>query len=581
LSPALSLRRSSVRLLTAAVATLALSLAGAAPALANDIGSFSLTPSATTANGDPNLTAALTFSYGHSGDSVKNLALAMPPGLMFAPAALTSTCTSTQLQGNSCPGSSLIGSGMAGYNLAGLPGITPLSASLYAMPAPSAADLAGVGLVLSGAPLLPITAPGKIDVVDDGTGRPHAVVTIPNLPNSVLVSLLQNTFALTSMSLKINGTTVAAKPFTRMPTSCGAATAAASIDTFTGGAGSGTGTSSFTPTGCQSLAYAPKLTVAATKDAADNGVAVVTAITHLPGEAADRSIDLSLPASLGWNGAGTSMLIDSSTPVGVAEAISPLLSKPVFGGIYLVSAPSPGVAIRFAAPFAVTVFGSLTSSGGLTALHFGSVPDVPFTVVALDFSGSSKALFYATCTTSTGAVAGSFTGQNGAAKSGSATLSISGCPASGGGPGTGTGGTQGKSKGGLPSIGSGHLSGLKAGRPKLSFRLVAAKHAPGFVSITVKLPSGLKLSSAKLKQSVRLSGAKIKSLAIANGALVIVLRSASTSFTTTLGGPALTATASLIKQVKHHQVKSLTVVVGAKDKRGKSYTLRLKLTKFS
>ena len=212
-----------------------------APAWATGSGvvsSFSFQPSALTASGNPDLTTDVNLSYTGS-DSLENVTITLPPGLVVLPASVPATCSSGQFAGMSCPSGAQIGSGTGTTN----PSIGSLDIKLYLMPAPSASDIAGMGAILTeGGASISFT--GTIDSALVG-GQSEVVLKFTNIPNMVSGVPVQAT----SIDLTINGVSASGGRFTRMPTSCGLATTTLSVDTYAASA-DGSGTDSFTPTGC-------------------------------------------------------------------------------------------------------------------------------------------------------------------------------------------------------------------------------------------------------------------------------------------------------------------------------------------
>ena len=200
--------------------------------------SFSFQPSALTAGGSPDLTTDISFSYAGS-DSIKNVAITLPPGLVVSPASVPATCSSAQLAAFSCPSGAQIGSGTGTTN----PSIGTVDIKLYLMPAPSASDIAGMGAILSEGGVS-ISFSGAIDSTMVG-GQPAVVLKFTNIPNMVSGVSVQAT----SIHLTVNGVSQSGGRFTRMPTSCGLATTTLSVDTYSA-SGDGSGSDSFTPTGC-------------------------------------------------------------------------------------------------------------------------------------------------------------------------------------------------------------------------------------------------------------------------------------------------------------------------------------------
>lgn len=104
-------------------------------------------------------------------------------------------------------------------------------------------------------------------------------------------------------------------------------------------------------------------------------------------------------------------------------------------------------------------------------------------------------------------------------------------------------------------------SRLNTGSPTFTFRV---KTGTAFSSETISLTSGLKfVKSKKLKKEISASGAKIKSVKISGGKLVVDFKSKVTSATIKTKKGAVSESAALIKKIKKHKTKKLTLKVKA------------------
>ncbi len=517
---------------------------GAVTALA-PAASATIAPTLTLDQSAPNGTVAgattnvgMDLKFGPSaGDSPKNLSVVLPPGLLANAGLAGGACLSATTATPACQ----VATGTV--TASGL----PASVTLYLVRPPKATDLAGLALQLSGSIAGPPLATGDVSLRP--SSDPAGVgldLTVSNLPN-LNVSELQATFT-----------------GIRLPSSCPSTPAnIAVVANSAMDATLRTASAPLTVGGCSSLRYAPKLTATATKDASDSGVRLVAAISQASGESAHKSITLTIPtATLTPNLTAAAGLLNSATPVGTATAVSPIFPTPLQAQVFAVATPTLGLAVRFPAPFSLTLTGAISLTGSSSSVAFNGLPDIPLSDLAVTLNGGPKALFSSACVASTGSLSGSFTGQNGASAGSSATVSIAGCPTP------------------LPPrVGSGALSGLVAGKPKLAFRLTAGRNAPKLASFSVKLPSGLSLIGPKLRKGVSLSGAKIKSVKVSGGKLVVTLKAPAKSLGVKIGPPALRVSQSLSRKVKLHKLKTLRLTVVIKDAGGKSKTVRLTIAK--
>lgn len=512
----------------------AVSMVVLAPAASADITpTLTLTPS-TSAAGATNATLGMDFKFAPStGDSPKDLTVSLPPGLLDNAAINGGACLVATSPTATCQ----VASGTITAAGAALPGTIDL------VKAASTADIAGLEIVAAGNPV----ATGEITVRP--SGDPAGVglnLTFANLP------------ALGVSEINVTFTGI------RMPASCPATPA--TVNVLADSQQSATGKTATAPvpvTNCAGLAYAPKLAASATKDAADPGVKIVTAVTQGATESPSRTVALTVPAAtFTANLAGAAPLLNSTTPVGSAVAISPLLPGTLTGLVYLVSKPVIGLEIRFPAPVALTLDGAINL--GNNSVTFTNVPDVPLTALGVTINGGPQALFTTTCAQPSANVTGAFAGQNGASATAAAPVTVTSCSSPGGGT----------PKPGAAQLRSPSLTGLAAGKAHLGFKLAAGNNgAPKLTGVTVRAPGGTSFVKAKLAKAVHVSGGKIKSLSLSGGKLVIKLRSAVSGFTVKVDPAALKVSASLRNKVKKHKTKTLKLSVGVAQADGTSSTL--------
>lgn len=391
---------------------------GAAQAMASGaLSSFRLTPAATQAGADPEVTADLTFDYGPSStDSVRTMTLRLAPGLIASIANVPATCSPEQLSADRCPPGSQIGSGTVTTNG------NPHDTGLYLMPAPSPADGAGFGTVIVVAGTS-YTGLGTLDVVSDAGGQPVGEVKldVPVVDGEQVGEL----------SATMNGTTADGRPFTRLPTTCSTATSTASVETARGSTGSGS--DSFLPTGCLPLGYAPALAAAqAIKEQGDDGVELVASLSqpNAMTESATKALALRWPPSLVPDAAVVAPCL-TGTPctIGTATGTSPL-APPTYlsGGTVTLggSAQAPTLTVAFPAPIPLSLTGAIDLAN--RTVTFPTLPDLPLSGLTVDITGPAGAKVLAT-TCAAGDVAASFTPQSGGATVASAKpIAYRGCP---------------------------------------------------------------------------------------------------------------------------------------------------------
>ena len=215
----------------------------------------------------------------------------------------------------------------------------------------------------------------------------------------------------------------------------------------------------------------------------------------------------------------------SCKPVGSASSTSPLYPTPLTGKTYLTgSLAAPAITIRFPAPFALTLNGSVNLATNTTT--FSGLPDIPLTDLSVTLAGGADALFATTCTPPNGTATSTMTTTNGDhTATVPAAFTISNCVASAsgggsgggstGGGGTGSGGSS-KTTGGAPTLSGGSITGLKRARPNITFTAHAGRDAPQLRSLLIGLPAGLDFVLARVHHrlrilDVRVAGARVRS----------------------------------------------------------------------
>jgi hypothetical protein len=380
-----------------------------------------------------------------------------------------------------------------------------------------------------------------------------------------LSSLGATAGVLSQMSLTINGT-LGGKPFTRMPTNCSPGSTTLSI-TYASKTETSTAPPDFKPTGCAALPFSPTVTGTASEDANDQGAAVSTTVTQAANEAASSSTQLVLPWPTLAPNFNALSLQNTSTPVGSATVVTPLLPTPLKGTAYLTGQPvAPTMTLRFPPPAAMTLVGTIDLASH--AVKFPTIPDVPVTQLTVSLLGGPKALLTGSCQSPTGTLDGAFTGQNGKSATASKSVTLGGCSGvtvvtgSGGGSGWGggagsggTGGTGGSKPGAKsPRLRVSHfrVSGLARGKPTISFTLTRGKNTPKITSLAITLPAGLAFVGRRLRAGIHIGPAH--TLRLRQGSLMVTLKRAVHSVTVRMGVPALSESG----QLKRHPQRHLT-----------------------
>ncbi len=535
-------RRALVGLVAAAAALGVLPAAASAtitPALTLDQSAGTTAGSSTTIG----FNAAFSPS---SGDSVKDLSLALPPGLLANETINGGACLGSSTPSSACQ----VGSGTVTAGGSAVP------VTLYLVASPKTGDLGGLALVLGTSPANPAT------VADVTLGPAGLNVAFSNLPNT----------AISAMSVKLTNL--------RLPTSCPspAAPVGLTADSYGDPTTPKTATAPLNVTGCSSLRYKPAVTASVTKDAKGNGAAITLAITQAANESASKTIVLILPKGLAPNAAADiPCLSGKACTIGTATATSPLVpSLALSNGIVTLggTATAPTIVITFPT-LGITIPGTVSLT--TNSVTFANVPDVPLTSLTLNVTGpGGQKAFTTDCAPAS--VIGTFTPQSGgAARTATAPIKFTGCAAK-------------------PTA-TGSTSGLAGGHPKLKFKVTHGKGAPNIATVAIGVPGGLKFSRAAivrhracttkgkqkkcttttLIKGLGISGAKAKSVAINGGRLVITLEKPAGQVTITAAGPLVSETKALQTRVKKHEVKSLKFSLKITDAKKAATTVSLKL----
>ncbi|MEO6859216.1 MAG: hypothetical protein ABI323_11645 [Solirubrobacteraceae bacterium] len=515
-----------------------------------------------------NLGVDLKFSPGK--DSPKDMTLSLPPGLLANASIDGGSCLTSSTPRPACQ----VGNGTVSAKTVAvlqIPATVSVTFDLVAPPQP--ADLAGLAIMATN----PITgkvaqlgSPGEITVQPSGTLN----IAFHNIPDHyALVGPVVAQIAVNEINSTFDGL--------RMPTRCpsGGAPFGVTADSYS----DSTPKSASAPlhlTGCGSLPFSPLLSVTAVKDSGDHGVQLTTDVTQANGQATSKTVGLGFPpAVVAPNAAAVvsgGLLCSSPTftnckTVGSAGARSPLYPRTLLGKVYLTGTlAAPAITISFPEPFALTLNGNVSLATNTTT--FTGVPDIPLADLRVTLAGGPNAAFATTCATPSGNASGSFTSQNGDKFATSTSpFTISGCPPStGDSGGKGGGGKTGAGSGsanlGLPSLASASLSGLRRGRPTLSFKLIAGRREPKLTSLTVSLPGGLSFRRHRVHGRLVLRGvsvrdAKVKRMSLRHGKLTITLARPSATVLVKATSRALHEGAGLRHKARRRRIRFLKLTL--------------------
>ncbi|HET8672867.1 MAG TPA: hypothetical protein VFL87_04465 [Thermoleophilaceae bacterium] len=566
-------RRLTIGAIAAVTAALALPVAARADVT---VTGFSVTPTTTAAGAHPDVTVHEAFSYSTGSDSVKKTLLHFPPGLLGNPQA-TALCPVADFQNDSCAANTQVGTTTV---TAAIGGLLPAAqqGKIYNL-VPDASHPAVLGIVVSTtAGKIFLTSPISLRTATDfGIDSP-----VDNTPNTA--GPLNTPIQITAVDLTLFGNPPGGKgPFMSNPTSCKPATTTLDAVSWDAQDKTAHGTSTFTPTACDQLAFAPKLRAsmgAPGATARGSRVPFQATITQAVGEASQLSAAVTLPTSLSSAVNSVSVLCTADqlaaaacpdgARIGTARIASPLLPLPVQGPVFAVLRPAqlPGVGVEFGGTLPFVLGGNAAlAPGGRLQNVFNGLPDVPLTSFQLAIAGGPHGLLAAgrdLCSGPVPTVDGAFTGQNGASVTASAPVTVLGCgPAAARKP-----------------RGSASLRGLLGRHPLL--KLTLRKGSIPLRTVTVTLPKDIKVGNPR--RGLRVTGASFRlskrSVRLSRkGKLTLRLPSRGASrVSVRLGGGSIHASKRLKAKLRKHRSAKLRLIVRTVDKAGHRSTLHVKLT---
>jgi hypothetical protein len=380
-----------------------------APAAHGAFGFQGLSASSSNARAGANSNFNIHIGFTSPSADVKNLTVSLPPGLVGNPTA-TPLCTAAQLQSDSCPSASQVGTVSTDVTVR-LLGLLPLpmtvNGSLYNLE-PGAGEPARFGIVLRPIGSDPIPLLQKIKQTSDvrlrqsDFGLDTVLTNIPNTAQAV-GQLLTVPIDIRSLDIRLNGT-VGGKAFMRNPTSCGTQTTRFTANSYANPSQTVTGQASFTSTNCTALPFSPNFTAkvgSAGHTAAGTKPPLTTVITQTDGEAGLRNAQVLLPSSLGPNLAllgnpcseaqfrSNASGCPAQSIVGGSWVVSPLLSTTATGSVVIVAPPPSGglprLGVDLRGPLAFQLLGNFVVTPSGLGQAFTGLPDIPVSLFLLHF----------------------------------------------------------------------------------------------------------------------------------------------------------------------------------------------------
>jgi hypothetical protein len=391
----------------------------------------SFSSGAVTPAGGKNSPFTLTFGRTDRDQTLKDIAVNLPPGLLAYISSAT-LCPEAAASTGTCADVSKIGSATTAAG----PGSNPFYL-------PGRVYITGP---YRGAPFgLSIVVPAIAGPFDLGTVVVRAAIFVDKHTTALRIVSDPLPTILQGIPLQIRSVniTVDRPNFMFNPSNCSASRVAATIDSYGGAAASVS--SRFQVANCASLAYNPTLSIQAggkrhTGPRASTPLKVVLSMPK--GNANNRVVDVTLPDSLNAHLAAlqhpclqADFDADRCGPlakVGTASAVTPVLRDPLRGGVFFVKNPRRGslpfmeVALRGQVP--VDLKATIRTTPRVEA-RFDAIPDVPITKFTLSLvMGKQGPVGVRTdlCKASSLANAG-FRAQSGKLVKASPKLKVAGC----------------------------------------------------------------------------------------------------------------------------------------------------------
>jgi hypothetical protein len=352
------------------------------------------------------------------------------------------------------------------------------------------------------------------------------------------------------------------------PTSCAAQSI---VGRFTSAGGdTAEARAPFQATGCDALAFAPKLSAslgAPGQVGPRSKPPITTTITQAPGEANLRRATVTLPLSVGPDleilnqacpaAVAAADQCPASSVLGDAEAVTPLLPVTLSGPVILVQRPGellpglevhlgPIVSLKLAGTFGFSADRRITST-------FDAIPDVPISRFTLSLARGLTSAGKGICFGDTPTVEGAFVDQNGRPASDTAVAAVPGCQAS-------------------ATI---TLSGIKSGKPTLTLLVRQVAGAPDLARVGLALPRGLSGNRRAARRGAKGTAARKlarKAVKVGKRSVTAKLPGGTRTLKLTLGKGAVRAARTLRRKPR----RKLTFKVTIADAGGNRQTVRVK-----
>jgi hypothetical protein len=463
-----------------------------APATAAAFGPKTASAAPASAQAGANSDFTVHFDVDEAARDIKGFVIHLPPGEVGA-ATATPLCTQAQFAAKACPANTQVGTTTTIATLLGAPVPLSIPGVLYNLQ-PTGSEPARLGIRLTPTVGDEVLLQSVITVRASDGGLDSSVDGLPNTAGGIPIDV-------TAIDITLFGRAGnPAKGFMSNPTSCGTATT--TIDAFAYDGARGSASAAFTPTGCDKLPFAPKLS--AVLDGAAKGArpALTTVVEQSGGQANARSVEVTLPTGIG---AAPAILLracpeavfaqgacPANAQIGSAKAETPALAAPLTGRVILVkpaAMPLPRLVLDLHGPISLRLpvtFGF--GPGGRLRSTLSGLPDTALSRFTLNLEGGKDGLLANGRDLCAGAprIDAAFVAQSGAKASASATPALRGC---------------------IPAA-KATLKGLARGRPTIVLRMTTGL-GPKLTSVRLTLPRALRIARLRSSLTVVAGGRKV------------------------------------------------------------------------
>jgi hypothetical protein len=380
-----------------------------------------------------------------SHDDLKAVTLKLPDGFFGGLTGVTELCTLVDADAGNCSSGSQAGTVTTTATVD--QSTVVISGQVYLTKPREDGQPASLSIKIpakvGGVDMGNVIVTGLLKVRDHAKGIDSTVISIPNSITKFNTSLAQNetiNFDTRKLQLHLESNPAASQPLLVNPSYCGAASFDGEFTSY--GAATSTSSYPFQVTGCDALGFGPSLSanVVDTTTGAPPGnssssksvsATLSATLTANPDDAGITSTSILLPKPLTINVTKIPPVCEqiqfdtdtcpSSSAVGAASAVSPLLVEPLSGTIYLLRAipplVTPRLAIELRGPIntnIVAVNSFEPGTGTQIRTTITDLPDVPISSFSLQIANVVSTINTA-CDTPPAAwsMTGAFNGFNG------------------------------------------------------------------------------------------------------------------------------------------------------------------------